>query len=61
MTVADIFKYHLGSACYGAFVLALIEFIRTALAYVQSRTQEAQVSPRSFMFTAFLCIFSAFL
>ena len=37
-----IFRYHFGSACFGSFLLALIDFTRSTLAYVQARTQEAQ-------------------
>jgi hypothetical protein len=39
-----IFRYHFGSACFGSFILALIEFTRSTLAYVQARTKEAQKS-----------------
>ena len=37
-----VFRYHLGSVCVGAFLIALVQFIRAILAYIDRNTKTWQ-------------------
>lgn len=36
-------RYHLGSIAFGSFLIALVQLIRIALAYIDQKTKAAQV------------------
>ncbi|RLN87491.1 hypothetical protein BBJ28_00004806 [Nothophytophthora sp. Chile5] len=40
----NCFRYHLGSLAFGAFVIAVVQFVRAALLYLDHQTQDLQKS-----------------
>eukprot|EP00644_Phytophthora_capsici_P001938 jgi/Phyca11/6833/fgenesh1_pm.PHYCAscaffold_14_\ len=41
---ANCFRYHFGSLAFGAFIIAVVQFIRAALLYLDHQTQDLQKS-----------------
>ena len=53
-SIYRVFRYHLGSVCVGAFIIALVQFIRAIFAYIDRQTKSWQNKNKcyAFMFKA---------
>ena len=43
-SLARVFRYHLGSVAFGSFIIAVVQFIRAVLAYIDDHTRSLQQS-----------------
>ena len=53
-----VFRFHLGSVCVGAFLIALVQFIRAVFSYIERSTRSWQNKNKCFacMFRVVRCV-----
>lgn len=55
-SVKRFFKYHFGSIAFGSLILAIIQFIRLVLAYIQAKSKKLEGKNSKMIQCAFACI-----
>lgn len=59
-SVYNAFRYHFGSLCFGAFILALVQFIRACLKYWEKQAQQAKNRVMMLVFKALQYVMMCF-
>lgn len=49
-------RYHLGTICFGSLIIAIIQFLRATVKYIEERTKQVQGEPNMLQKCMFRCI-----
>eukprot|EP00927_Polykrikos_kofoidii_P045753 TRINITY_DN39847_c0_g1_i1.p1 TRINITY_DN39847_c0_g1~~TRINITY_DN39847_c0_g1_i1.p1 ORF type:complete len:950 (-),score=158.17 TRINITY_DN39847_c0_g1_i1:79-2847(-) len=59
-SVRNAFRYHFGSVCFGSLLVAIIQFIRCVLKYMELQAQQAKNRVMVMVFRALQCVLLCF-